>query len=81
MRMRESPRAATAADEPCCPVGSATDRAVLAAYREIAGPDVLCGGRPGTHQYLDMHTAVASAPTPVDTALVPWAAGGAPFDG
>ena len=49
------------------------DRERLARYRELAHrePGVWFGGRLGTHQYLDMHMAIASALTLVDNQLTP----------
>jgi UDP-galactopyranose mutase len=59
--------------EPYYPVNTPQDRAVLARYRDRAAheTDVFFGGRLGTYQYLDMHMAIASALTLVDTVLAP----------
>ena len=64
--MREFSRFAEADDEPYYPINTADDRALLAAYRELApsetaNANVLFGGRLGTYQYLDMHMAIGSA--------------------
>jgi UDP-galactopyranose mutase len=61
--MREFSRFAQRGDEPYYPVNTASDRAGLVQYRELAKaePNVLFGGRLGTYQYLDMHMAIGSA--------------------
>ncbi|MDN3495384.1 UDP-galactopyranose mutase [Planococcus sp. APC 4015] len=61
--VREFSRFATPADEPYYPVNTASDRAGVLAYRELAKgeKDVHFGGRLGTYQYLDMHMAIGSA--------------------
>ena len=71
---REYSRFARRGDEPYYPIASPSDRATLAAYREMAaGEDrVLFGGRLGSYQYLDMHMAIASALTKVDEAYATW---------
>ena len=76
--MREYSRAAERGDEPYYPVNTAADRARLLAYRELAGAErgVLFGGRLGTYKYLDMHMAIASALTMVDSRLRPHFEGG-----
>lgn len=67
----ETSRWATRDDEPYYPVNSAQDRAVLDVYRAKAAkvPRVLFGGRLGGYQYLDMHMAIGSALTAVDSLL------------
>src|SRR5690554_6152470 len=69
--MREFSRFAGRDNEPYYPVGTATDRARLLAYRErMAGErGVHFGGRLGTYQYLDMHMAIGSALSAADNAL------------
>ena len=69
--MREFSRFATKTDEPYYPINTATDRARLRAYRDLAAreKDVLFGGRLGTYQYLDMHMAIGSALSMVDNDL------------
>jgi UDP-galactopyranose mutase len=69
--VREYSRAAGPGDEPYYPVNTPADREMLARYRERARrePGVLFGGRLGTYRYLDMHMAIASALTMVDTQL------------
>jgi UDP-galactopyranose mutase len=71
--MREYSRAAGEGDEPYYPVDASSDREKLKRYRRRAAaePDVYFGGRLGTYQYLDMHMAIASALTLVDTTLAP----------
>ncbi len=74
--MREYSRFAEADDEPYYPINTDSDRAVLAAYRDLARAEtasagVLFGGRLGTYQYLDMHMAIASALTMYDNVLAP----------
>ncbi|ACV80475.1 UDP-galactopyranose mutase [Nakamurella multipartita] len=70
---REYSRFATDSDEPYYPVNSPADRDRLLRYRALATaePQVKFGGRLGTYRYLDMHMAIASAFTLVDTELVP----------
>ncbi|GHG57466.1 UDP-galactopyranose mutase [Flavimobilis marinus] len=69
--MREFSRFAEPGDEPYYPIGTATDRARLLAYRDRAAhePGVHFGGRLGTYQYLDMHMAIGSALAAVDNQL------------
>ena len=71
---REYSRFARRGDEPYYPIASPSDRATLAAYREMAACEdrVLFGGRLGSYQYLDMHMAIASALTKVDEAYATW---------
>lgn len=71
--MREYSRFADPGDEPYYPVNRPADRQRLLGYRELARdePEVHFGGRLGTYQYLDMHMAIASALTMVDSALAP----------
>lgn len=71
--MREYSRFADPGDEPYYPVNRPADRERLLGYRGLARdePDVHFGGRLGTYQYLDMHMAIASALTLVDSALAP----------
>jgi UDP-galactopyranose mutase len=83
--MREYSRFAVGDDEPYYPINTDADRAVLAAYRnlaktETASAGVLFGGRLGTYQYLDMHMAIASALTLYDNTLAPHLIDGAPLD-
>ncbi|MEI3866054.1 UDP-galactopyranose mutase [Microbacterium sp. CCNWLW134] len=61
--MREFSRFAGSDDEPYYPVNTASDRAGLLAYRQLARGEsgVHFGGRLGTYQYLDMHMAIGSA--------------------
>jgi len=61
--MREYSRLAGRGDEPYYPINTATDRARLLNYREMAErePGVFFGGRLGTYKYLDMHMAIGSA--------------------
>ena len=68
---REYSRFATREDEPYYPVSTSVDRERLAAYRELARGEPMThfGGRLGTYQYLDMHTAIAAALTAVDNDL------------
>ena len=79
--MREYSRFAGRGDEPYYPIATATDRARLLRYRELARdePGVLFGGRLGTYQYLDMHMAIASALNLVDGRLRPYFAGHQPL--
>ncbi|MFL6239462.1 MAG: UDP-galactopyranose mutase [Actinomycetes bacterium] len=81
--VREYSRAATSADEPYYPIGTAADRTRLERYRSLAEaePDVLFGGRLGTYQYLDMHMAIASALSMYDNSLAPHLTQGAPLQG
>ncbi len=67
--VREFSRFAGRDDEPYYPVNALGDRERLTAYRELARAErgVHFGGRLGTYQYLDMHMAIASALTSVDT--------------
>ncbi len=74
--MREYSRFANDDDEPYYPINTDSDRAILAAYRARAKAEteenrVLFGGRLGTYQYLDMHTAIASALNMYDNVLMP----------
>ena len=71
--MREFSRAADRTDEPYYPINTATDRARLAEYRDLARqePQVFFGGRLGTYKYLDMHMAIASALTMYSNELKP----------
>lgn len=74
--MREYSRFAESDDEPYYPINTDADRAVLAAYRELARAEtasagVVFGGRLGTYQYLDMHMAIASALTMYDNVVAP----------
>ncbi len=75
--VREYSRFAGQDDEPYYPVNTPSDRARLLAYRELAGAErgVHFGGRLGTYQYLDMHMAIASALSNVDS-IVEMAEGG-----
>ncbi|MFM9377194.1 UDP-galactopyranose mutase [Gordonia sp. VNK21] len=82
--MREYGRFAGDDDEPYYPINTPDDRAMLAAYRELAKAEtaerkVLFGGRLGTYQYLDMHMAIASALTMFDNTLAPHLRDGAPL--
>ncbi|WP_058235624.1 UDP-galactopyranose mutase [Devriesea agamarum] len=69
--MREFSRFADKGDEPYYPIASASDRAMLETYRQLAAdaPLTLFGGRLGTYKYLDMHMAIASALTMADNDL------------
>jgi UDP-galactopyranose mutase len=71
--MREFSRFAESGDEPYYPINTAEDRERLLKYRELAKrePGVLFGGRLGTYKYLDMHMAIGSALTMVDSRLRP----------
>jgi UDP-galactopyranose mutase len=74
--MREYGRFANDDDEPYYPINTPEDRAMVTAYRELAGAEtasakVLFGGRLGTYQYLDMHMAIASALNMYDNTLAP----------
>jgi UDP-galactopyranose mutase len=74
--MREYGRFAKDDDEPYYPINTPEDRAMVTAYRELAGAEtasakVLFGGRLGTYQYLDMHMAIASALNMYDNTLAP----------
>lgn len=71
--MREYSRFADPGDEPYYPVNRPADRQRLLGYRELTRdePHVHFGGRLGTYQYLDMHMAIASALTMVDSTLAP----------
>jgi UDP-galactopyranose mutase len=82
--MREFGRFAKEDDEPYYPINTPEDRAMVAAYRELAGAEtasakVLFGGRLGTYQYLDMHMAIASALNMYDNTLAPHLRDGAPL--
>ncbi len=82
--MREYGRFAKEDDEPYYPINTPEDRAMVAAYRELAGAEtasakVLFGGRLGTYQYLDMHMAIASALNMYDNTLAPHLRDGAPL--
>jgi UDP-galactopyranose mutase len=70
---REFSRFAGAGDEPYYPVNTPEDRERLLRYRALRDgePNVFFGGRLGTYKYLDMHMAIASALTMVDTTLRP----------
>ena len=72
MIAREYSRFAGPGDEPYYPVSTSQDRAMLATYRELVRSEsgVHFGGRLGTYQYLDMHMAIASALTAVDSGNV-----------
>jgi UDP-galactopyranose mutase len=77
--MREYSRLAGRGDEPYYPINTATDRARLLNYREMAErePGVFFGGRLGTYKYLDMHMAIGSALSMYDNRIRPMFAGGA----
>jgi UDP-galactopyranose mutase len=77
--MREYSRLAGRGDEPYYPINTATDRARLLNYREMAErePGVFFGGRLGTYKYLDMHMAIGSALSMYDNRIRPLFAGGA----
>jgi len=84
--MREYSRFAGESDEPYYPINTPDDRAMVAAYRELAKAEtrdgkVLFGGRLGTYQYLDMHMAIASALTMFDNTLAPHLRDGAALTG
>jgi UDP-galactopyranose mutase len=81
--MREYSRPAGRGDEPYYPINTATDRARLLGYRQMAErePDVLFGGRLGTYKYLDMHMAIGSALSMYDSRLQPHFTGKAPLSG
>jgi UDP-galactopyranose mutase len=71
--MREFSRFAETGDEPYYPINTAEDRERLLKYRELAKrePGVVFGGRLGTYKYLDMHMAIGSALTMVESRLRP----------
>jgi UDP-galactopyranose mutase len=77
--MREYSRLAGRGDEPYYPINTATDRARLLNYREMAErePGVFFGGRLGTYKYLDMHMAIGSALSMYDNRIRPMFASGA----
>jgi UDP-galactopyranose mutase len=77
--MREYSRLAGRGDEPYYPINTATDRARLLNYREMAErePGVFFGGRLGTYKYLDMHMAIGSALSMYDNRIRPLFVGGA----
>jgi UDP-galactopyranose mutase len=79
---REYSRFAGRGDEPYYPINTASDRARLQAYREMAQrePGVLFGGRLGTYKYLDMHMAIGSALSMYDNRLRPHFADGEPLN-
>jgi UDP-galactopyranose mutase len=82
--MREYGRFAKDDDEPYYPINTPEDRAMVAAYRDLARVEtasakVLFGGRLGTYQYLDMHMAIASALNMYDNTLAPHLRDGAPL--
>jgi UDP-galactopyranose mutase len=81
--MREYSRLAARGDEPYYPINTASDRARLLAYREMADrePGVLFGGRLGTYKYLDMHMAMGSALSMYEGRLKPHFTGNAPLNG
>jgi UDP-galactopyranose mutase len=81
--MREYSRLAGRGDEPYYPINTASDRARLLAYRQMAErePGVLFGGRLGTYKYLDMHMAIGSALSMFEGRLRPFFAGSAPLSG
>ena len=82
--MREYSRLAGRGDEPYYPINTATDRARLLSYREMAErePGVFFGGRLGTYKYLDMHMAIGSALSMYDNHIRPlFADGVAPIQG
>lgn len=60
---REFARAATAADDPFYPIGTAADQRILRQYKEAARtiPNVIFAGRLGSYKYLDMHQAIGAA--------------------
>jgi UDP-galactopyranose mutase len=71
--MREYSRLAGRGDEPYYPINTATDRARLLNYREMAEREhgVFFGGRLGTYKYLDMHMAIGSALSMYDNHIRP----------
>ena len=71
--MREYSRLAGRGDEPYYPINTATDRARLLNYRDMAErePGVFFGGRLGTYKYLDMHMAIGSALSMYDNRIRP----------
>jgi UDP-galactopyranose mutase len=77
--MREYSRLAGRGDEPYYPINTATDRARLLNYREMAErePGVFFGGRLGTYKYLDMHMAIGSALSMYSGRIRPLFTGGA----
>lgn len=79
--VREFSRDAGPGDEPYYPINTASDRARLQRYRQRAAtePDVIFGGRLGSYKYLDMHMAIASALTMVDSTLAPHLLQGTPL--
>jgi UDP-galactopyranose mutase len=60
---REYSRFASRDDEPYYPITTARDRALLAAYKQMADrePNVIFGGRLGSYKYLDVHQAIGAA--------------------
>jgi UDP-galactopyranose mutase len=81
--MREYSRLAGRGDEPYYPINTASDRARLQAYRQMAErePGVLFGGRLGTYKYLDMHMAIGSALSMYEGRLRPHFADRTPLSG
>ncbi len=71
--MREYSRFADRGDEPYYPVNTASDRARLLTYRDLARDEkqVLFGGRLGTYKYLDMHMAIGAALSMFDNKIRP----------
>jgi UDP-galactopyranose mutase len=74
--MREYSQFVGRDDEPCYLVNTAADWARLLAYPEMADrePGVQFGGRLGMYKYLDMHIAIASAPSKYDNRLCSYSA-------
>ena len=60
---REYSRKANKGDEPYYPVGTETDKKILAEYKSLSENlrSVHFGGRLGSYQYLDMHMAINQA--------------------
>jgi len=79
---REYSRAAGRDDDPYYPVGTVQDKAIYAAYREMAraAPSVIFGGRLGTYRYLDMHQAIGAALKAFANEVVPLLTGAAAND-
>ncbi len=71
---REFARAATAADEPFYPVGTAEDQRIFRQYKDIAQtiPNVIFAGRLGTYKYLDMHQAIGAALKCYNNRILPY---------
>jgi len=68
--VREFSRFATKYDEKYYPINTANNRMILQKYRDRAAllfPQIIFGGRLGSYQYLDMHMAIGSAFSKINT--------------